>query len=79
MARYFFHLVDGQETLIDPDGREVADESSLGDLAIRDARAIISHDALAGHVRLNQSIEVRDRKGRLILRLPFRDAVSISE
>lgn len=79
MARYFFHLVDGRETLIDPDGRDVEDVAALGDLAIRDARAIISHDALAGHVRLDQAIEIRDEKGRLVLRLPFRDAVNISE
>ena len=79
MSRYYFHLCDGSETLIDPDGREVPDESLLGELAVKDARAIISHDALAGYIRLNQSIEVRDDQQKLILRLPFRDAVSLSD
>jgi len=79
MALYFFHLCDGHESLIDPDGREVADESQLGALALKDARAIVSHDALTGTIRLNLWIEVRDSDGKLVLRVPFSDAVTIGD
>ena len=79
MALYFFHLCDGHESLIDPDGREVTDESQLGALALKDARAIVSHDALTGTIRLNLWIEVRDSDGKLVLRVPFSDAVTIGD
>jgi uncharacterized protein DUF6894 len=78
VARYFFHLCDGSETLLDPDGREVADKSSLRDLAIKDARAIISHDALTGSIRLDLRIEVRDSNGEVMCEVPFRDAITIN-
>ena len=78
MALYFFHLCDGRDTLIDPDGREVGDAATIGDIAIKEARAMISHDALGGKISLDQFIEVRDEDGKLVHKMGFRDAVSVS-
>jgi len=78
LALYFFHLCDGRDTLIDPDGREIGDAAIIGDIAVREARAMISQDALGGKILLDQFIEVRDEGGKLIHRMGFRDAVSIS-
>lgn len=79
MALYYFHLSDGHQALIDPEGREVADFSMISDLALREARAMISQDALGGKIALNQYIEVRDQVGKLVHQLKFRDAVQITE
>ena len=79
MALYFFHLCDGRDTLIDPDGREVSDRSTIGDIALKEARAMISQDALGGRISLDQFIEVRDGVGKLIHKMAFRDAVSVSD
>ena len=78
MALYFFHLSDGHSALIDPEGRELADPSMIGQLALKEARAMISQDALNGRIVLNQFIEVRDKDGKLVHQLSFRDAVTIS-
>jgi hypothetical protein len=78
LAIYFFHLCDGRDTLIDPDGREVADVATLNDIAIKEARAMISQDALGGKISLDQFIQVRDEAGKLIHQTEFRDAVSVS-
>jgi len=78
LALYYFHLCDGHDTLIDPDGREVVDVATLSDIAIKEARAMISQDALGGRITLNQFIEVRDEAGKLIHQTAFRDAVSVS-
>ena len=78
MSLYFFHLCDGNDTLIDPDGREVVDVATLSDIAIKEARAMISQDALGGKISLDQFIEVRDQAGKLIHQTAFRDAVSVS-
>lgn len=78
MSLYYFHLTDGKHTLIDPDGREVADSNQISAFALQEARAMICHDALAGRIILNQYIEVRDEDGKLVHQLAFRDAVTIS-
>ena len=78
MACYFFHLCDGGDQLIDPDGREIVDPSRIPGLAMKEARSCISHDALDGRIEMGQWIEVRDEDDRLIYFLRFRDAVAIS-
>lgn len=78
MALYYFHLVDGRQALIDPDGREVADSSEISALALHEARAMICQDALAGRIILTQYIEVRDEAGKLVHQLNFADAVTIT-
>jgi hypothetical protein len=78
LALYYFHLCDGHDTLIDPDGREITDLSAIGEIALKEARAMISHDALGGRISLHQFIEVRNESGKLIHQTAFRDAISIS-
>ena len=76
MALYFFHLRDGGDMLLDPEGRQIADASAIPGMALTDARGIISQDALSGHVQLDQWIDVNDETGALVHQLSFRDAVS---
>jgi hypothetical protein len=77
LALYFFHLRDGQDSLIDPDGREIADPGLIADVALKEARAIIGDDASRGVIRLDQFIEVLDEANALVHQLPFRQAVTI--
>ena len=79
MAQYFFHLCDGREVIIDPEGKDIADPGLIGTNALREARAMIAQDALAGRINLNQYIEVRDESGKLVHQLSFRDAVTITD
>ena len=79
MALYYFHLSDGHQALIDPEGREVEDPSLIAPLALREARAMISQDALGGRINLGQYIEVRGADGKLVCQLAFRDAVTITD
>jgi hypothetical protein len=78
VALYFFHLCDGGDTLLDPEGREIGDESAIPGMAIRDARGIISQEALNGEIDFSMSIQVRDEAGGLVHQLRFRDAVTVS-
>jgi hypothetical protein len=77
MARYYFHLCDGTDVLLDPDGRDL-EEGSVTAAALAEARAMIAADALEGHVRLDQQIEVHDASGAIVHRLPFEDAVVVT-
>jgi hypothetical protein len=78
MALYFFHLRDGGDTLLDAEGREIAEAADIGDYALKEARAMISQDALGGRIMLHQYIDVRNEAGKLIHQLAFRDAVTVS-
>ena len=77
MALYYFHLCDGPDSLIDPDGRDIDDPSLIPTLALREARAMVGQDALGGRIRLDQALEVRDEDGKLVHRLAFSDAVTV--
>jgi hypothetical protein len=77
MAIYYFHLCDGTDVLLDPDGREV-ESDLLASAALAEARAIIAADATAGHIYLDQHIEVHDTNGKVVHQVAFEDAVQIS-
>lgn len=79
MQNYLFHLRDGSDVLIDPDGRELPSLDAVGAAALYEARAIISADALGGKINLAQQIEVEDESGLIVHRLDLRDAVSIQQ
>ena len=75
--RYFFHLCDGISKLLDPDGRELEVEN-VSAIALAEARAIIAADAKAGHIYLDQRIDVLNEAGELIHQLQFEDAVQFT-
>ena len=79
MARYFFHLCDGGDILLDPEGREIEDPAQIGVLALKEARSIIGFEAMQGTIRLNRYIEVQDEAGASVYRLPFREAVIVTQ
>ncbi|MFL6788299.1 MAG: DUF6894 family protein [Sphingomicrobium sp.] len=78
IALYFFHLRDGGDTLLDSEGCEIGEPAEIGGHALKEARAMISQDALGGRIMLNQYIDVRNEAGKLIHQLAFRDAVKVS-
>jgi len=78
MPRYYFHLRNTHDLVLDPDGKEFSVRSQINDEAIREARAIISADVLEGFVDLDQKIEVYDENELLICSIPFSRAVRIS-
>ena len=77
MVQYFFHLRDGTDILLDPDGRNLDGPQAIRAAAIREARSIISHDVLAGTIMLNRHIDVEDWAGEIVERVCFGDAVDI--
>jgi len=77
MANYYSHLRDGDDVLIDPDGRELPSIAAVAAATLFEAREIISHDARSGLVRLTYHIDVEDSSGALVHHLDFEDAISL--
>ena len=77
MPRYFFHLRDGTDTLIDAEGADLGNLDEARIAAFANARNIISHDALDGRIDLTQRIEVFDEAGTFVCSVKFADAVDV--
>ena len=78
MAHYFFHLRNGAETLLDGEGRDLDGDAAIAAAALREARAIISHEILGGFADLDQNIDVQDEAGAVVHSLAFTDAIDIN-
>jgi hypothetical protein len=72
MARYFFHLRDGDRLLRDDaEGEELPSLEAVRLYAIQSARELLSQAALSGRAGgLHQQIEVADACGRTVLTMP---------
>lgn len=77
VARCYFHLKNGDERLLDPEGQQIENPGRIAEIALKEVRSIISQDALRGEIDLDQRPEVEDESGKLVYSLPFADAVRI--
>lgn len=77
MSRYFMHLRDGTDELLDPDGRDYPDLESLRAAVVFSARDLITGDVRNGVVDLRYRIDAEDEQGNLVYTLPFKHAVNI--
>lgn len=77
MKTYFFHLKDGPDVLVDPEGRQLPDLDAAVAIALFEARTVMAADVLTGVLRLSQCIAVEDEIGAIVHDLKFTDAVII--
>ena len=74
---FYFHLRDGHEIVLDPEGRDLDDQAAIAAAALRDARSIIRDDVRHGRIRLDQRIDVEDGASVVVHSLAFSDSVEI--
>jgi hypothetical protein len=77
LQTYYFHLRDGTDVLLDPDGRVLPSLDAVVGAALYEARAIISADAKGGSISLRHRIDVEDELGAVVHSINFEDAVKI--
>ena len=77
MPTYYFHLCDGTDVLLDPEGREL-ERAAVAGAALAEARAIVAADAGTGRIDFNQHIEVRDAGALVVHRISFAEAVHVT-
>ena len=78
MARFYFHLNDGQNVLIDSEGVELPDNDAAARRALDSARDILSAEVREGRVPLDMHLAVEDERGLTVHSLPFTQAVEIT-
>ena len=78
MPRFFLHLHECGSIVIDEEGVELPDRDAAHRAAVRSARDVMCAEVAEGRLCLGCCIEVQDEEQRLVERLPFREAVSVS-
>ena len=77
MARFFMHLRDGADDLLDSEGTELADLEAVRLNVMAAARDIIAGDLRNGVIDLRYRIEAENESGQVVYSLPFKHAFSI--
>lgn len=78
MPRFFLHLRDNVDQLLDTEGVEVPEER-IASVAVRCARDVIAGDVLSGTIDLNYRIDVENSEGNVVHSLPFTQAVRFAQ
>ena len=78
MSRYFLHLRDGTDELLDPEGSFFDDLEQLRTAVLAGARDVMANELKsAGTVDLRYRIDAEDENGNIVFSLPFADAAHI--
>jgi hypothetical protein len=77
MPVYYFLLRDGQDVLLDPDGRDLATTAEVVAATLQEARELIAEDAREGEIRLDLRLDIEDGEGGIVHSLAFADAVRV--
>ncbi len=77
MPRYFVHLRDQTDELLDPDG-VIMPEEAVANAALTIARDCMGHDLRSGRLELKYRLDVENEGGEIVHTLQFSDAVTIA-
>ena len=77
MSRYFLHLRDHTEEVLDPEGTELASMEALRAFVLNCVRDLISGDVKSGLVDFRFRLDAEDERGAIVHSLPFKNAFSI--
>ena len=78
MARFYLHIRNGAGYAEDLEGQDLPDLDAARDQAIEGVRSVLSDEARHGVLDLSGSIEIADGDGKVVLIVPFRDAVRLT-
>jgi hypothetical protein len=77
MTRYFLHLRDSTDELLDNEGQELPDMEAVRGNVIAAARDVMAGDLRNGLIDLRYRIDAETGGGEIVYTLAFRHAFSI--
>jgi hypothetical protein len=77
MSRYYLHLRDGTQQLLDPEGQEFASLDAMRKSVLFSARDLMAGDIHNGMLDLRFRIDAEDEEGKIVYTLPFKHAVNV--
>jgi hypothetical protein len=80
MNLYFMHIKEGADITFDPEGSRLPSLEAAREMAIESARELMAEAVAHGdRISLARTFEIHDERGRLLLTVPFRDAIDFSD
>jgi hypothetical protein len=77
MARYFLHIHNSHGAAEDDEGLDANSLSEAREQAVSGIRSLIASEAANGEINFRGRIDISDEAGKLLLSVPFTDAVSV--
>jgi hypothetical protein len=77
MPRYFMHLRNHIDEILDPEGVEMASLEAVKSAVLASARDVMVGDLKKGLLDLRHRIDAEKMAGAIIFTLPFKHAVNI--
>ena len=77
VSRYFLHLRDGTNEILDPEGLEFLDLDALRAGVLKNVRDVMSGDIRLGVIDFRYRVEAEDEAGTVVHTLHFKDAAEI--
>jgi hypothetical protein len=77
MPRYFMHLRNHIDEILDPEGVEMASLEAVKSAVLASARDVMVGDLKKGLLDLRYRIDAENMAGAIIFTLPFKHAVNI--
>jgi hypothetical protein len=77
MPRYFMHLRNHIDEILDPEGVEMAGLEAVKSAVLASARDVMVGDLKKGLLDLRYRIDAENMAGAIIFTLPFKHAVNI--
>ena len=80
MHLYFLNVRDGSDFTPDPEGSSLPTIEAARQLAVECARQMMGEAVRHGsRIGLKRTFEINDEAGKLLLAVPFRDAIDFSD
>jgi hypothetical protein len=76
VPRYFLHLRDGADELLDKEGQELANMEAVRKNVVTAARDVMAGDLRNGVIDLRYRIDAETHAGEIVYTLAFRHAFS---
>ena len=75
MSRFYLHQQFANGLIEDPDGTEAVDLTAAKHEAILAARQLLANAILTGVLPLGTAFQITDEAGRMLVTVPFSDAL----
>jgi hypothetical protein len=77
MARYYLHIHNSHGAAEDNEGMEAANLSEAREKAVQGIRSLLGAEAENGHINFKGRIDISDATGKVLLSVPFKEAMTV--
>jgi len=77
MPHYFLHIHNSHGAAEDDEGADLGSLAEAKERAIKGIRSLLASEATNGEMNFNGHLDISDQAGKVLLSVPFKDAVSV--